>query len=376
MSKVTGISRSFGAPGKYIQGPGEIQKIKEYANLFGEHTFVLIDSFLFDITKNFLTLLWEDEKDKLTIDCFQGEICDEEINRIMELVSDKEIEVVIGIGGGKTIDTAKVIANQLDAATIIVPTIASTDAPTSAVSVIYHQDGTHSHELFHKKNPDIILMDTSIILSAPSRLLVSGMGDALATYFEARACLESQSANFVGSGYQSTLAGRAIAKTCYETLLKDGLTAKISVEQQIHSTAFENVVEANTLLSGLGFESTGCAGAHGLHDALTTIHETRKYYHGEKVAFGAICQLFLENRPWEEINTVIDFCISVGLPVTLEEIGIRNTSEEHLMPVAIEATKSYLFQAEPVSVTKEAVYGSMILASAFGRQRKESRKRR
>ena len=360
MGKYIDNVRGFGSPSKYIQGPGLLKHLKEYIEVLGNHPYLLIDSFLYQD-------MLEKLKDLDAIkDQFGKEASKEEIARIEILLQGKEIDVVVAIGGGKTIDTAKVVADDLNASIIVVPTAASTDAPTSALSVIYKPNGEHEEERFHKKNPDMVLVDTEIILHAPARLLVSGMGDALATYFEARACYESKTANFVGRGYKPTLAGLAIAEKCFETLLEDGEKALASVNLGVFSEAFENVVEANTLLSGLGFESTGCAAAHGIHDALTSLEETKPYYHGEKVAFGTICLLLLENRSREEIDEVIHFCHSIGLPTTLKELGIENTSHDYLIKVAQKAADSSLLSAEPVIIDPEAIYGAMKLADELG----------
>jgi len=363
-------SRAFAAPGKYVQGPDEILHLEEYTKQFGENVFVVIDGFLFNPIKETLKNVYKECTSNITCEKFEGEICNEEIERLLNIIGNCHYEVIVGIGGGKTLDTAKVLATKLDVATIIVPTAASTDAPTSAVSIVYTKEGVASHGVFHKKNPDLILMDTDIIAKAPVRLLISGMGDALATYFEARACQESNAFNYVGRRYKPTLAAIAIAKTCYETLMEDGLKAKMLAELQVTGKALENVIEANTLLSGLGFESVGCAGAHGIHDCLTTLDETHKYFHGEKVAFGTICQLILENRPKEEVEKVINFCINVGLPVTLSEIGISDTSREHLMKAAQTAAESDLLKSEPFEVNSEMIYGSLLAADAYGKKLK------
>ena len=146
------------------------------------------------------------------------------------------------------------------------------------------------------------------------RQLVAGMGDALATFFEARACQRSNGDNSARA--KTTLAATALAQLCYETLLADGLRAKIAVEKQVCTTAVENIIEANTYLSGIGFESGGLAAAHPIHDGLSALPETHAMYHGEKVAFGTLAQLVLENAPVEEIEEVVHFCQSVGLPNT------------------------------------------------------------
>lgn len=101
-------------------------------------------------------------------------------------------DAIIGIGGGKALDTAKAVATNLgDLPTIIIPTIASNDAPCSSVAVIYNEQGVVIKALMMKHNPDLVLVDTGIIAQAPKQYLVSGMGDALSTYFEARACQRS-----------------------------------------------------------------------------------------------------------------------------------------------------------------------------------------
>lgn len=367
MGKLTNNTRAFASPSKYIQGEGEINNLKEYSIKYGDKPYILMDSFIYNTLKEKIETIYENSA---IIDKFTGEICNEEIERIEDLLRYKDINVVIGIGGGKTVDTAKVVATKLNTPVIVVPTVASTDAPTSALSVIYTKEGVHSGLEFHKANPNLVLLDSDIIKDAPVRLLVSGMGDALATYFEARSCFESNSANFVGNGYKPTLAGMAIAKTCFETLIEDGLKAKISCEHKVNSEALENIIEANTLLSGLGFENTGCAASHGLHDALTVLPETNAYYHGEKVAFGVLCELILENRSKEEIDKVLDFCFEIGLPITLEDIGITDSSREYLMKVAEEAMNIFLYQNEKTNITKEMVYSSMIMADTYGKNKK------
>ena len=192
------------------------------------------------------------------------------------------------------------------------------------------------------------------------------MGDALATYFEARACLQSNASNCVGG--KSTLAAMSLAELCYETLMEDGVNAMLAVEQKVCTKAVENIIEANTYLSGIGFESGGLAGAHAIHNGLTAIEETHSLYHGEKVAFGTIVQLVLENAEDEEIAEVVDFCIEVGLPVTLEELGIKEVKPEQIMEVAtLAAAEGDTLGNMPFDVTPEDVYAAIMGADAIGR---------
>ena len=171
------------------------------------------------------------------------------------------------------------------------------------------------------------------------------MGDALATYFEARANVQSY-AN-VNAGLPcganrakgtllagGTMAAFAMAKLCYETLLADGAKAKAACDNNVVTTALENIIETNILLSGLGFESAGLAAAHAIHDGLTLLPSHTKYFHGEMVAFGTLCQLVLENSPEEELYEVLNFCDAVGLPVCLKDIGTDEIDDEMLKAIA------------------------------------------
>lgn len=187
---------------------------------------------------------------------------------------------MIGIGGGKTLDTAKAIAFYQKLPVLVVPTIASTDAPTSALSVIYSEEGEFEEYLMYPTNPDMVVMDTAIIAKAPVRLLVAGMGDALSTYFEAQACYDAHAVSMAGG--ESTLAAVTLARLCYETLLEEGYKAKLAVEAGVATTAVERIVEANTYLSGIGFESSGLAAAHAIHNGFTVLEECHHLYHGEK----------------------------------------------------------------------------------------------
>ena len=115
------------------------------------------------------------------------------------------------------------------------------------------------------------------------------------------------------------------------------LAAAHSRARQSGKTAVEmcirdrNIIEANTLLSGIGFESAGLAGAHAIHNGLTVLEASHDYYHGEKVAFGTLVQLMLENAPMEEIEEVLQFCIDVGLPVSLAQLGLADATPDDIL---------------------------------------------
>ncbi|WP_284143003.1 glycerol dehydrogenase [Caloranaerobacter azorensis] len=341
--------------------------MKQHVSNLGDSFLIIADEFIMSITKNIVEDSFNGSNLVLTFEKFNGECSRQEINRLIDVCSSNNCNVVVGIGGGKTLDTAKAVAYYKKLPVVIVPTIASTDAPCSALSVIYTEEGVFSEYLILPKNPDLVLVDTSIIAKAPARLLVAGMGDALATYFEARACAEANATNMAGA--QSTKSALALAKLCYETLLEDGYKAKLAVEYNIPTKALENIIEANTYLSGIGFESGGLAAAHSIHNGFTVLKECHHLYHGEKVAFGTIVQLVLENRPIEEIEEVIEFCISVGLPITLEDMGIKEINHDDIMKVAkASCAEGETIHNMPFKVTPETVYSAILTADAIGKQ--------
>ena len=212
----------------------------------------------------------------------------------------------------------------------------------------------------------MVLMDTEVIAKSPARLTVAGMGDALATYFEARAVQAKDALTCAGG--RGTLAAHALAKLCFDTLMEEGVKAKVALEAGACTVAVEKVIEANTLLSGIGFESGGLAGAHAIHNGFTVLEECHHMYHGEKVAFGTITQLVLEDVSADELEDIIGFCIEVGLPVTLKELGIEEVTKEKIMAVAEAAcAETDTLHNMPFEVTPEKVYAAIMAADAYGR---------
>ena len=359
------LSRAFGSPLKYIQGPGEFDALPQYIGIYGTTAFALIDGFLYNDLGRRLTADCEAASIQCMAERFGGECTENEVQRVTDLCQANCAAVMIGIGGGKTLDTVKFAANRLNLPFILVPTSASTDAPTSSMSVLYSDKGEHLYCTIHKKGADIVLLDTEIIAKAPVRLFVAGMGDALSTWFEAKANEASGHVNEIGKGYQRTLLSMAVAELCYKTVIEYGEMAKLHIEKGLCTKATENVIEANTLLSGLGFENTGESAAHGIHSGLTAIPATNKFYHGEKVAFGTICELVLENTPKAQLEEVIGFCCRVGLPVTLRDLDVEPTPE-NIRVIAKKTVENSLIHSEPVVITEDVVYNAIAAADAIG----------
>lgn len=355
-------------PGRYVQGKDARKGLAAELSRYGDKGIVICDSF---IHSNMLADFEPFMKDgiQVVIEKFGGECSDEEIERLLILVRKAECHFVVGLGGGKSLDTAKAVAYEAKLPVIVVPTIAATDAPCSALSVIYTAESKFKRYLVLPRNPDLVLVDTQIVANAPVRLLVSGMGDALSTWFEAESCMKKYAPNMTGN--VGSMSAYGLARLCYDTLLKFGLAAKMICETHVVTPALEHIVEANTLLSGLGFESGGLAASHAIHNGLTVLEQTHNYYHGEKVAMGTLTSLFLTDKSPEIIKDVYDFCESVGLPITLADIGLTNVSDEDLTKVAsASCAKGESIYNEPIPVTPDMVFSALKAADAEGQRRK------
>lgn len=357
-------------PGQYLQGAGALSELPALARQLGSKALLLASP---GVLSGVLPKWGEHLSDALFIrEQFRGECTETELQRIAEQKRISGCDLMIGMGGGKTIDSAKIVADREGIPVIVVPTIASTDAPCSGCAVTYSPEGVFEAVLYQKRNPAAVLVDLNIIASAPARFLVSGMGDALATWFEARSCDSTKSPNECGG--LSTQTGLGIAKLCYDILIEHGYAAKLANERGLITPALSKVTEANILLSGIGFESCGIACAHAVHNGLTALKETHACYHGEKVAFGVLTGLHLTAAAEKEIEEVYAFCERIALPTTLADIGIDASMPERLIPVAQESCKpGSSIHKEAGLVTPEMVYSAMLMADARGRERKEKK---
>jgi len=365
--------RAFGSPCRYIQGPGALDRLPDYARALGGKAAILVDSFLYDSMCSRLERSMAKGAVEYSTIRSGGECSEKEISRVCKLVSEAGARIIAGIGGGKTLDVAKYVAKKLMLYSVIIPSSASCDAATSAMSVLYHEDGSYDRCVRHGNNPDLILVDSEIILNAPVRLFAAGIGDALSTYYEATACETSGAGNYIDSGFSRCRAGIAIAKECFDILKRDAVTAMEDVRSGRLSKSVEDVIEANILLSGLGFENTGCAAAHSLHTGLHVFPQANKYLHGEMVAFGVLFQAVLEDRSREELDWLVNFLAACELPVTLAQFGIDSGEDTMRQIVNAVLSCDSGIEAEPFPVTEQIFFEALARADALGREFLESR---
>jgi glycerol dehydrogenase len=360
------LPRVFIAPQRYVQGQGVLSSIGRYLSLLPARRVALLMSERGSRSEGvrILESLQSAGIEHVTR-LFGGECSLEEIIAHAEALAEERVDCVLAAGGGKCVDAGKAIAFRVGVPVVVVPTLASNDAPCSAVSVLYTAEGVSSGIEFYPNNPAIVVVDTGIVAQAPERYLVAGIGDAMATWYEARVCMQNEAA-VTTIGARPTVASYAIGEACAKTLFEHASEATAAVVSNTVNEALEAVVEANTLLSGLGFESGGLAAAHGVAQSYTHISAVEaSFLHGELVAMGTLAQLMLESRP-DEASRVAEFFAGVGLPTHLGQLSL-DPRDSGALDTLVEGTLEFPFIGNmPQPVTAESIRSAILDAHALG----------
>lgn len=356
-----GAPRVFFAAHRYVQGPGVLGRLPRYLPLVKSAKPAILCPL--DLPAPILDIVrtaFEGSPASLHWAKFGGQCSHEEIDRQVAALRPLSVDSLIAIGGGKVIDAAKCVANRLGVALIVCPTLASTDAPCSAAAVVYTADGMFKDVEFFPGNPDLVVVDTAVIAKAPLRFLLAGMADALATGYEARTCVRNAHARSMVGG-RISLAASTIADICSETIYTYADDAVAAAKAGIPDHAFEQVVEANTLLSGTGFESGGLAAAHAVASALTLVPSIEHgFLHGEMVAVGTMIHLQLEND-LVDLARVEELLARLGLPRALSDLGVEVKDGGEILETIVEAACAMPFmQNEPFPVTSDLLREAIV----------------
>ena len=360
------MAKIFTAPSRYIQGYGVMKDFGDYISHLGSKPFLIGGRTALSTIKDIVTKSISEKSMTCNFAEFTGHGTRSDATQLAKKASDFGADIIVGVGGGLVIDTAKAVAHENDLWLVIVPTIASTDAPCSREALQYTEDHRLDREIKLKRNPDVVIVDSKIIAEAPTRFFVAGMGDALSTWIEAQTCEKSGAKNFAGG--IATATGLTLAELAHDTLLEYGVAAKLAVDQNAVTPAVEMVIEANTLLSSIGFENCGLGASHTIAMALGTLEGAKDCLHGELVGFATIANLILENYPSDEIDEVISFCQAIGLPTTFEELGVKDPSPNTLLDTmgVVFREGSFIYNLS-VDVTPQLVVDSIIAADAIGK---------
>ncbi len=323
--------RIFGGPHRYVQGPGALAELAPLVALYGRRPFVIVDAAVMELIRARLSPVFTDVE-AVTFATFSGECTAAKIDEMAAQAEAARSDVIIGVGGGKTIDNAKGVRIACGGALLIVPTVASNDAPTSRLVVLYRDDHSLSEVRLMATNPDAVVVDTALIAGAPRRFFVAGIGDALSKKFEVEQCARAGGLNFY-KGRPTELA-MTIADQCYRTVRRDAVAALEAVAAKTPNEAFERVVEATILSSGLGFESGGLSISHALTRGFSAVAGLSGALHGEQVAFGLLAQLCLEGRDEAFLADMKAFYRAVGLPASFADLGLSGDVDAAIRTIA------------------------------------------
>jgi glycerol dehydrogenase len=323
MSAVAGILRLFGGPARYVQGPGALDRLGQEVAAFGTAPLVVVDAHVMAMLGNRIRALMAVAGLEPTFRTLGAEITRSVIASLAE--GSQSANVVVGVGGGKSLDAAKGVAMLLGVPVITVPTIASNDSPTSAAVAIYDDDHVMIAVDRMPDNPACVLVDTALIAAAPPDFLRAGIGDAITKKFEAEACMAGTGVTPFGT--RPLVTAIAIADCAYRTLRDHAEAALVACTAGQVTDDLERVVEAVVLMSGLGFENGGLSLAHSMTRGLVQARGAKEAVHGAQVAWALLVHLAAEGRADAEILDLMAFYRRIGLPVLLVDLGMADPTD-------------------------------------------------
>ena len=297
---------------------------------------------------------------------FGGACTQAAMDRLADALRPLQPAFLVGMGGGKAIDTAKGVAQLLDLPLVSIPTLVSNCAPITALSVVYREDGPFERFLFYDAPPALTLVDLAIAAKAPAAYFRAALGDTLAKHLEATF---SAKADHLGETLDHMSAiGIALSSTCYDPILAYGRAALDEVERGEAGPAMElcarSVIVSAGLVSLLANDDYNCALAHAVCYGLQLFpHVEQRCLHGDLVAYGALVQLVLDGQE-DRARSLRDFLVTLGTPVTLGQMSVP-LDRAALEPTLAEATEGPDMAHIPYPVTREMVYEAMLRVEAL-----------
>jgi len=291
---------------------------------------------------------------------YSPDCAESSLARLKTLVQEHQADLIIGVGGGKALDTAKLIAHQCNLPTITIPTSGATCAGWTALSNVYSEVGAFQYDVTLARCPDLLILDYGLVRTAPERTLVAGIGDAIAKWYEASVSSGDSTATLLVSAVQQA------------RILRDILFQKSAIAlNKPDSDEWRQVVDATVLLAGVigGIGGADCrtVAAHAVHNGLTHLLEAHDVLHGEKVAYGILVQLRLEEMVQDNKlatsarKQLLKFYGEIGLPTTLEALGLEKITLAQLGSCAKIATQPTSdIHRLPFAVSSEQLMAAMV----------------
>src|SRR5690554_2616621 len=324
--------RIYAGTSRYVQGKGAIDALGHHAYVLGKRAFVVTDADIAKMLGERVEKSFEDAGLSVAINVFPGEITHTAIDSLSKQAIDFRADMIVGLGGGKALDTAKGVALQLDVEMVSVPTIASNDGPASAAIAVYDENHIMQDILQLPRNPGLVLVDSQVIANAPLRFLKAGIGDAISKKFEAEACHAAGATTLLGT--PASITGLMAADACYRIIRKHAQGALEAAGKNQVNDDLENLIEAAVLLSTLSFEDGGLSVSHAIARGFSYLKRAAGTLHGDHVAYGLLVQLTLENRELAFITELKEFYLTIGLPTRLQDFGLDQPTRTEIRELA------------------------------------------
>lgn len=344
------MSRQFRAPDRYVQGEGVLGTAADHLAPLAADRALLAggDTALSTAEDPLRAALAASGTDHVGTLRGVSRATEAQVSSIHDRAVDEDADLLVGVGGGTAIDAAKAAAGRAGVDFVSVPTVASTDAPASSISVLYDESGAPAGTETRDRCPELVLVDTAVVADAPVRFLRQGLGDALATTFEAEACAASGATT--PHDFEPADAGLTLARRCLEVIERDGVDALAAVERGEVTPAVETAVETALLHSALGFENGGLAGAHSVEVGLRLAGVTGPA-HGTLVGVCALAQLvWEEHAAGEEVAALL---AALGFEYEIPAGADLETAAEFA------CSELTMMANEPVEVTPEDVVAAL-----------------
>ncbi|MBD2141509.1 iron-containing alcohol dehydrogenase family protein [Anabaena sp. FACHB-1250] len=351
------------SPGKVIRGAGILSTVAAQVANLGTRPLIVAGNHTLNLSKEHLKPLFQSQQLHSILASYGADCCETSLKALRKAAKEHKADIIIGIGGGKALDTAKLVAHQLTLPVITIPTSGATCAAWTALSNVYSTTGAFLYDVALSRCPDLLILDYNLIQTAPQRTLVAGIGDAIAKWYEAS----------VSSGHlQQTLIIAAVQQA---RILRDILLQKSANALQSPGTEiWQEVVDATVLLAGviggLGGAQCRTVAAHAVHNGLTHI-SGHNSIHGEKVAYGILVQLRLEEMiqgnqlAASARQQLLKFYAEIGLPQKLADLGLGNITLGELQTAAeISLEPNSDIHRLPFKVALEQLMAAMVSTTA------------
>lgn len=336
-------------PARVLRGAGVINQLGEICRGLGQHAMLIGGHRALNAVEHLVrNQLADAGVALLASEWFGGETSPMQIARLAELATSLTAEVIIAVGGGKSLDTCKAVGAQCNIPVITIPTIAATCSAVTPLSIRYDDSGNFYDIFPLPQAPAAVIIDSQLIAESPLCWLAAGLGDTLAKWYEFRAV--SQRHPPLDASARSSLAHSLI---CYEVIVAHGPKACEAVRNHLPDYHLDQVLDVIFTFAGItSLMSNGAhaAASHAIYEGFTFCEKTREYGHGLLVGYGNLCLLALENRSDEELLREMALAQQCGVPLSLN--AIAPLTEEELEVIVHESVQAPDMEnmAEPVTV--------------------------